>query len=105
MATEAIPIGEHALIDIVGTQRLDDPAFLEQVMREAARAASAHRRGEYPLLRRRPGGKRRAPARRIAYFRSHLARHRFAAIDVFMCGSAVTGEAIAAIAQAFQKQP
>jgi len=102
MAIDASPIGEHALIDIEGARRLDDPAFLERVMREAARAANARVVGANIH----PFGEGQGVTGVLLLAESHISvhtwpEHNFAAFDIFMCGSAVAGEAVATIAQAF----
>ena len=102
MAIEATPVGEHALIDIEGAGRLADPAFLERVMREAARAANARVVGANIHL----FGEGQGVTGVLLLAESHISvhtwpEHRFAAFDIFMCGSAVIADAIATIAQAF----
>lgn len=102
MAIDVLPVGEHALIDIRGARRLDDPAFLERVMREAALAAKARIVG----VNIHPFGEGQGVTGVLLLAESHISVHTwpeydFAAFDVFMCGSAVVSRAVATLLQAF----
>lgn len=102
MAIEVMPVGEHALIDIEGALRLDDPVFLERVMREAALAARACVVGANIH----PFGEGQGVTGVLLLAESHISVHTwpeygFAAFDIFMCGSALVGQAIGVIEHAF----
>lgn len=102
MAIEALPIGQHALIDINGADGLDDPRFLEQVMRRAAGVAGAR----IVDAKMHSFGEGQGITGVLLLAESHISVHTwpeygFAAFDIFMCGSAMVSEAIDTIARAF----
>ncbi|MEO1730926.1 MAG: adenosylmethionine decarboxylase [Pseudomonadota bacterium] len=97
-------VGTHALIDVRGAKRLDEPAHLEAILKGAAKAAGAtilqshfHHFGEAMGV-----------TGVLMLAESHVSIHTwpetdFAAIDIFMCGSAQIDSAISHIEQAFPK--
>jgi S-adenosylmethionine decarboxylase len=101
-SSDAAPIGEHALLDIAGARRLDDPAFLDRVMHEAAAAAGARVIGAYMHH----FGRGEGVTGVLMLAESHISVHTwperdFAAFDVFMCGDASTARAVECIERAF----
>lgn len=95
-------VGTHALIDVRGASRLDDPAHLEAILRRAAQAAGAtilqaHFHHFGPAM---------GVTGVLMLAESHISIHTwpetgFAALDIFMCGAARIDAAIAVIEQAF----
>jgi S-adenosylmethionine decarboxylase len=108
--TEAAPVavGTHVLIDVRGcTSGLDDPAPLEAMMRDAAGAAGATvleaRFHHFGLIGSEVGG----VTGFLMLAESHISIHSwperdYAALDIFMCGSARIEAAIAVIQRAFE---
>lgn len=102
MANDQVPIGQHALLDLEGATRLDDAAFLERVMRGAARVAEANVIGSHFHH----FGEGQGVTGILLLAESHISVHTwperdFAAFDIFMCGTASTTKATAAITAAF----
>ena len=95
--------GGHLLLDLWGARTLTDPATIEQVLCQAARAANAtilhshmHQFGE--------GG---GCSGVVVLAESHISIHTwperdFAAIDIFMCGACDPHKAIPVLREAFQ---
>jgi S-adenosylmethionine decarboxylase len=93
--------GLHILADFFGVAPtlLADAAFLERLLRDAARAAGA----EILLCRLHSFGRGAGVTGVLLLAESHLSIHTwpergFAAVDAFMCGSADPGRAIEVIA-------
>lgn len=102
MAGETQPIGQHALLDIQDADRLDEPVFLEQVLRAAADAAGAHVIGAHFHH----FGTAQGVTGVLLLAESHISVHTWperelAAFDVFMCGSALTSRAVETIQDFF----
>jgi S-adenosylmethionine decarboxylase len=102
MAGEREAVGQHALLDITGGDRLDDPAFLEHVLRTAAAAAGAHVIGAHFHH----FGPEQGVTGVLLLAESHISVHTWperdlAAFDIFMCGSALTSRAVATIREFF----
>jgi S-adenosylmethionine decarboxylase len=98
MAGEREAVGQHALLDITGADRLDDPAFLEHVLRAAAEAAGAHVIGAHFHH----FGPEQGVTGVLLLAESHISVHTWperdlAAFDIFMCGAALTSRAVATI--------
>lgn len=104
----ASAVGTHVLIDVRGRAHgLDDPAVLEPILREAALAAGAtilesrfHHFGE-------TGSETGGVTGFMMLAESHISIHSwpelsYAALDIFMCGSARIEAAIAVIERAFE---
>ena len=95
-------VGTHVLIDVRGAKRLDDPAYLEGVLRRSAEAAGAtilqaHFHHFGPAM---------GVTGVLMLAESHISIHTwpetgFAALDIFMCGAAKIEAAIEVIEQAF----
>ncbi|MGB3471142.1 MAG: adenosylmethionine decarboxylase [Erythrobacter sp.] len=97
-----IRVGTHILIDVRGAKRLDEPAHLEAILREAANAAGAtilqshfHHFGENMGV-----------TGVLMLAESHISIHtwpeiRFAAIDIFMCGTADIEAAVGVLEAAY----
>ena len=95
-----LPRGRHLLVDLHGVAagRLSDPAAIEALLREAARAAGstpvgAHFHAFGPGL---------GVTGVLLLQESHISihtwpEHGFAAVDVFMCGSAQPERAVEVI--------
>lgn len=95
-------VGTHALIDVRGARRLDEPGHLEAVMRAAADEAGAtvlqahfHHFGPHMGV-----------TGVLMLAESHISIHTwpetdYAALDIFMCGAARIDAAIAVIERAF----
>ena len=96
-------VGTHILIDVRGGTRLDEPAFVEAILRKAALAAGAtilqahfHHFGEEMGV-----------TGMLMLAESHISIHTwpeldYAALDIFMCGSAAIEEAVSVIENAFE---
>lgn len=102
MVSKYSPVGEHALIDIDGAKRLDEPAWLEEVMRAAADAAGATIIGSHFHH----FGEAQGVTGILLLAESHISVHTwpecdFAAFDIFMCGAASTQVAVEAISNCF----
>lgn len=102
MAAEHQAVGQHALLDITGADQLDDPAFLEHVLRTAAQAAGAHVIGGHFHH----FGPAQGVTGVLLLAESHISVHTWpertlAAFDIFMCGSALTSRAVATISDFF----
>jgi S-adenosylmethionine decarboxylase proenzyme len=91
--------------DLIGASRLDDPAHIETVLRECAQAAGALLLYVYVHHFGKGGG-----VSGIAVLaESHISVHswpeyRFAAVDMFMCGSAEPSKAIPVLQAGFQPE-
>ena len=95
-------VGTHVLIDVRGAKRLDDPAYLEGVLRRSAEAAGAtilqaHFHHFGPAM---------GVTGVLMLAESHISIHTwpetgFAALDIFMCGAAKIEAAIDVIEEAF----
>lgn len=95
-------VGTHVLIDVRGASRLDEPAYLETVLRQSAESAGAtilqaHFHHFGPAM---------GVTGVLMLAESHISIHTwpetgFAAIDIFMCGAARIDAAITVIEQAF----
>jgi len=102
--TEALreQVGTHVLIDVRGASRLDDPAHLETIMRKAAVGAGATiLQSHFHHF-----GPEMGVTGVLMLAESHISVHTwpetgFAALDIFMCGSARIDRAIAVIEKAF----
>jgi S-adenosylmethionine decarboxylase len=80
--------GTHVLLDIYGVKRLDDPAYLEDVMRQSANAAGAHIIGAHFHH----FGLEQGVTGLLLLAESHISIHTwperdYAAIDLFLCGN------------------
>ncbi|WP_438729795.1 adenosylmethionine decarboxylase [Parasphingorhabdus sp. DH2-15] len=80
--------GTHVLLDIYGVKRLDDPAYLEDVMRQSASAAGAHIIGAHFHH----FGLEQGVTGLLLLAESHISIHTwperdYAAIDLFLCGN------------------
>lgn len=98
MVDETQAVGQHALLDIECADRLDEPAFLEQVLRAAAHAGGAHVIGAHFHH----FGPAQGVTGVLLLAESHISVHtwperKLAAFDVFMCGSALTSRAVETI--------
>ncbi len=102
MAAKAPAIGQHVLLDIHGASGLDDPAMLERIMRDAAKAAGSTILGaKFHLF-----GEGQGVTGVLLLAESHMSvhtwpEHGFAAFDIFMCGSAMVEAASQTIAAQF----
>lgn len=95
-------VGTHALIDVRGAARLDEPAYVEAILRRAAEAAGAtilqaHFHHFGPAM---------GVTGVLMLAESHISIHTwpetgFAALDIFMCGAARIDLAIGVIEEAF----
>jgi S-adenosylmethionine decarboxylase len=98
----AAQVGTHALIDVRGATRLDEPAHMEAILRRAATAAGAtileaHFHHFGPQM---------GVTGMLMLAESHISIHTwpetgFAALDIFMCGAARIEAAISVIETAF----
>lgn len=103
MASDIEPVGEHALLDIDGAKRLDEPEFLEELMREAAETAGATIIGSHFHH----FGEKQGVTGILLLAESHISVHTwperdFAAFDIFMCGAATTSTAVQSISKRFE---
>lgn len=95
-------VGTHVLIDIRGAKRLDEPAGLEAILRKAALAAGATiLQAHFHHF-----GAQMGVTGVLMLAESHISIHTwpendFAAIDIFMCGSADIEAAVAVIEEAY----
>ena len=95
-------VGTHALIDVRGAARLDEPAHLEAVLSRAASAAGATiLQAHFHHF-----GRNMGVTGVLMRAESHISIHTwpetgFAALDIFMCGAARIDAAIAVIEEAF----
>ena len=90
--------GLHLLVDLWGAPRLDDSAHLRQCLRDAAQAAGATLLHEHFHVFTPHGGVTGV----LLLAESHISihtwpEHGFAAVDVFMCGSARPERAVQVI--------
>ena len=97
--------GTHLLIDFWNASRLDDPAYIEQALREAVKAAGATLLHIH-LHHFTPNGGVSGVA---VLAESHISLHTwpergFAAFDVFMCGSCDPYDALPALRAAFMPE-
>ena len=102
MASEAFPVGQHALLDVFGGERLGDSAFLESAMRNAAAKAGARIVGAHFHH----FGEGQGVTGVLMLAESHISVHTwperdYAAFDIFMCGAADIDAAITSIEAAF----
>ncbi|MEM7688928.1 MAG: adenosylmethionine decarboxylase [Pseudomonadota bacterium] len=103
MTDQAITqVGTHALIDVRGARRLDEPDHVEAVLRRAAKAAGATvLQGHFHHF-----GPAMGVTGVLMLAESHISIHTwpetgFAALDIFMCGAARIDLAIGVIEKAF----
>lgn len=95
-------VGTHALIDVRGAARLDEPAHLEAILHRAAEAAGATiLQSHFHHF-----GPEMGVTGVLMLAESHISIHtwpetRFAALDIFMCGAARIDAAIDVIEAAF----
>ena len=95
-------VGTHALIDVRGARRLDDPRHVEAILRWAAEAAGATiLQAHFHHF-----GPEMGVTGVLMLAESHISIHTwpetgFAALDIFMCGAARIDAAIAVIDDAF----
>ena len=95
-------VGTHALIDVRGASRLDEPAYIEAILRQSANAAGATiLQGHFHHF-----GPAMGVTGVLMLAESHISIHTwpetdFAALDIFMCGAAKIDLAIAVIEEAF----
>ena len=99
-----IQVGTHALNDVRGASRLDEPPYAETNLRRSAEAAGAtilqaHFHHFGPAM-----GVTGVPM----LAESHISIHtwpetRFAALDIFICGAAKIDAAIGVIEDAFSE--
>jgi S-adenosylmethionine decarboxylase len=94
--------GAHWIVDMWGARRIDDLPFVERTLREAADAAGAttleHRMHHFSPNNGVTGV--------LILAESHISIHtwperEFAAVDIFMCGSARPEEAVAVLRERF----
>ncbi len=96
------PVGTHVLIDVHGATRLDEPAYLEAILRDAAmRSGATILQSHFHHF-----GDGQGVTGVLMLAESHISIHtwperRFAALDIFMCGEARIDDAIAVIEAAF----
>jgi S-adenosylmethionine decarboxylase len=94
--------GTHLLLDIWGARNLDDPAFIEQVFRQAIDACGAtllhiHTHHFSPF-----GGVSGVAVLAESHISIHTWPERnFAALDIFMCGACDPHKAIPVLREAF----
>ncbi|MEO0419185.1 MAG: adenosylmethionine decarboxylase [Pseudomonadota bacterium] len=95
-------VGTHALIDVRGASRLDDPVHIEAILRRAAQAAGATiLQAHFHHF-----GPEMGVTGVLMLAESHISIHTwpetdFAALDIFMCGAAKIDAAIEVIEDAF----
>ncbi|PXX61079.1 S-adenosylmethionine decarboxylase [Nocardia tenerifensis] len=92
MATAPTPelraAGTHLLVDLIGASRLDDPALIEQVLRECVRATKASLLYIYVHHFGGAGGVTGVAVLAESHISIHSwPEHDFAAVDVFTCGT------------------
>lgn len=98
-----VGVGTHALIDVRGAERLDQPDHLETILRRAAKAAGATiLQSHFHHF-----GQNMGVTGVIMLAESHISihtwpEHHFAALDIFMCGATHIEAAIAVIKSAFE---
>ncbi|GLW20619.1 adenosylmethionine decarboxylase [Microbispora triticiradicis] len=95
--------GIHILADLIGASRLDDPEHVEKVLRECVTAAGASLL--YVYVHHFDRGEGVTGVAVLA--ESHISIHswpeyRFAAIDIFMCGSAQPDKALPVLDAGFR---
>jgi len=95
-------VGTHALIDVRGASRLDDPERIEAILRRSAQAAGATiLQAHFHHF-----GPEMGVTGMLMLAESHISIHTwpetdFAALDIFMCGAAKIDLAISVIEEAF----
>lgn len=95
-------VGTHALIDVRGADRLDDPERIEAILRRCAEAAGATiLQGHFHHF-----GPAMGVTGVLMLAESHISIHTwpetgFAALDIFMCGAARIDAAIDVIEETF----
>ena len=99
------PRGRHLLADLSGVapERLSDPDALEALLRAAARAAGSTVLGGHFH----PFGPGQGITGVLLLAESHISihtwpEHGYAAVDLFLCGSAAHAAALAVLQQALQ---
>lgn len=94
--------GAHLLVDLWGAKRLDDPAYIDAVLREAAEAAGATiLHGHFHHFS--PNG---GVSGVLVLAESHISIHTwperdFAALDIFMCGACDPRKSVPVLERAF----
>jgi S-adenosylmethionine decarboxylase len=97
--------GTHLIIDLWGAKRLDEPAHIDEVLREAAIATGATiLHGHFHHFS--PNG---GVSGVLVLAESHVSIHTwperdYAAIDIFMCGECDPAKAIPALKKGFQPE-
>ncbi|WP_228818773.1 adenosylmethionine decarboxylase [Nocardia transvalensis] len=93
VATGSTPVpraaGTHLLADLIGASRLDDPALVEQVLRECVDVTGASLLYVYTHHFGGAGGVTGVAMLAESHISIHSwPEHAFAAVDLFMCGTA-----------------
>ncbi|WP_223006769.1 adenosylmethionine decarboxylase [Streptomyces roseirectus] len=97
--------GTHLLADLVGASRLDDPAHAETVLRECARAAGALLLYVHVHHFGRGGGVSGVAVLAESHISVHSwPEYRFAAVDLFMCGTAEPNKALPVLQAGFSPE-
>jgi S-adenosylmethionine decarboxylase len=94
--------GSHLLVDLWGARHLDDPAYIDAALREAAEAAGATiLHGHFHHFS--PNG---GVSGVLVLAESHISIHTwperdFAALDIFMCGACDPRKSVPVLERAF----
>ncbi|MEV7006574.1 adenosylmethionine decarboxylase [Streptosporangium sp. NPDC051022] len=95
--------GTHILVDLIGASRIDDPRHVEEVLRECTAAAGASLLYVYVHHFNRGEGVSGVAVLAESHISIHSwPEYRFAAIDLFMCGSAQPGKALPVLEAGFR---
>ncbi|MES2934710.1 MAG: adenosylmethionine decarboxylase [Pseudomonadota bacterium] len=105
LSTQFQPAGSHLLADLYGiaSDKLSNPASIEQLLRDSAQAAGAHiLHSHFHAF-----GAGQGVTGVVLLAESHISIHtwpefNFAAADIFMCGGAAPQRALEVIRQALQ---
>ncbi|MFP4897146.1 adenosylmethionine decarboxylase [Paraburkholderia sp. EG304] len=103
MECQQKPIGRHLLVDMHQVEKVNDPSFIEDVLRRSAIAAGAHvleaSLHVFPPYNGVTGV--------VLLAESHISIHTwpelsFAAFDIFMCGAANVRTALDILVESFE---
>lgn len=99
------PVGVHVLLDLYGATHLDDPALADTALRKAAEAAGATVLSSHVHEFASTGGVSGV----VVLAESHISihtwpEHRYAALDIFLCGDADPHRAIPVLTDAFSPE-
>lgn len=95
-------VGTHVLADLVDASRLDDPGHVETVLRECVTVAGASLLYIYVHHFDSAGGVSGVAVLAESHISFHSwPEHRFAAVDIFMCGTADPDRAIPVLRKGF----